>query len=79
MPAANPLSSIQPGGGFTQSTAQGSPADRADSQLTGVSASASGGNVNIHVGVLILAALGVIVGLHLLGFRFAVDAGVSSR
>lgn len=36
-------------------------------------------NTNVHVAGLVLASLAVIVLFHLGGFRFAVDAGVTSR
>lgn len=36
-------------------------------------------NTPLHVGMIVLAALGVVTLLHLGGFRFAVDAGVVNR
>lgn len=35
------------------------------------------GDTALHVGVAVLIALAVIIGLHIGGFRFAVDAGVT--
>lgn len=69
MPAANPLADT---GSVSASSTLGS------SQYNGGSATV-GGSTNITVAGLVGASLLVIIGFHLLGFRFAFDVSVGKR
>lgn len=93
MPIANPLVQApmigDPGG---YATSQGGDdagdtlyaAGGAAAQVGGVRAALGGNftgahNTSSQVAILVLASLGVIVLLHIGGFRFAVDAGLTGR
>jgi hypothetical protein len=92
-PIANPLVQGMPAGSAAAADPTGG--DQADTlYAAGGQAAAAGGfqgmgtfsgsltaphNTSAQVGVLVAIALGVIVLLHVGGFRFAVDAGLTGR
>ena len=75
MPAANPLQAAPLAAFHGEARATAGGYEGGASVDTDVTPS---DNTNVHVAGLVLGALGVVVVLHLLGFRFAVDVGVTA-
>lgn len=75
-PAAPPAVSQGTSGDSVYATPDGTPGF---SLPRGIGGLTDPDNTPLHVGVIVLVALGVITALHLSGFRFAVDAGVVNR
>lgn len=83
MPGANPLVDIVPyNTGLTDGMNAGTTQNRAGGLSSGAYSAAAaipGGSANITVAGIVGFALLVLLGFHLLGFRFAFDAGVGRK
>jgi hypothetical protein len=82
MPAVNPLADYNTGvtsGMMAGTTTYAAAAPSLSSGQRSNAAATVGGNANTCVAGFVLAALLVLLGFHLLGFRFAFDASVGRK
>ena len=73
MPATNPLSDVSANGGAYSGVAYQGGLSSVQPGATNVSGS---GNAHVAVGGLLLAAIAVVVLMHIAGFRFSSDVSL---